>query len=328
MGEEEPVTTKQDELLIVSETNPAPVTPLSVVTGAFSFSGCYLTERLLAHGERVRTLTGHPRRDSALFNRIEVAPFNFNDPAALTNSLVGASTLYNTYWVRFSYGDDTHAVAIRNTKQLIRAAVEAGVRRIVHVSIANPSLDSALPYYQGKAELEEVIKASGVSYAILRPTVLFGPEDVLINNIAYLLRRAPFFAVPGDGKYRVQPIFVEDFADLLFDQGHSSENVILDAVGPEVYAYDDLVREIGNAIGASTRIVHLSPALVLVAAKLLGALVDDVLLTREEIAGLMADLLVSNHPALGKTRLSEWLRGAGNSSGRKYSSELKRHFRP
>lgn len=298
----------------------------SVVTGAFSFSGRYLTERLLATGERVLTLTGHPRSESPLYSRIEVAPFNFDNPAALVDSLRGAATLYNTYWVRFSHGDNTHALAVENTKKLIRAAVEAGVTRMVHVSIANPSLDSPLPYYKGKAELEEAITASGLSYAILRPTVLFGPHDVLINNIAYLLRRAPFFAIPGDGKYRVQPIFVEDFADLLFKQGHSSENVIMDAVGPEAYTYQDLVREIATALGIRARIVHMSPSLVLTAAKLLGALLGDVLLTREEIDGLMADLLVSHHPAAGTTKLSGWLRGAGNASGQTYSSELKRHF--
>jgi len=305
---------------------PSDQSPFSVVTGSFSFSGRFLTERLLAAGERVRTLTGHPRPDSPLYSRIEIAPFHFDNPSALTNSLRGAQVLYNTYWVRFSHGDNTHALAVDNTKKLIAAAKEAGVRRIVHVSIANPSLTSPLPYYKGKAELEEAIKSSGLSYAILRPTVLFGPHDVLINNIAYLLRRAPFFAIPGDGRYRVQPIFVEDFADLLFQHGHAIDNTICDAVGPEAYSYNDLVREIAAAIGARARIVHLSPGLVLAAAKMLGTILGDVLLTKEEIDGLMADLLVSHQPATGKTKLSEWLRGPGKNSGRTYSSELKRHF--
>ena len=302
------------------------LSPFSVVTGAFGFSGRYLTERLLAKGERVRTLTGHPRKESPLYSQIEVAPFSFNKPEALVESLRGAVTLYNTYWVRFSHGDNTHAQAVENTKRLIDAALEAGVRRMVHVSIANPSLDSPLPYYKGKAELEEAIKASGLSYAILRPTVLFGPGDVLINNIAYLLRRSPVFAIPGDGRYRVQPIFVEDFADILFEQGHATLNVVMDAVGPEAYTYENLVREIGNAIGEPARIVRMSPRWVLRAANVLGTLLGDVLLTEEEIDGLMADLLVSHEPARGRTKLSEWLREAGRDSGKKYSSELKRHF--
>ena len=306
--------------------NSAPATPRVVVTGAFSFSGRYLTERLLTHGERVLTLTGHPRKESPLYSQIDVAPFDFDNPAALVESLRGAHTLYNTYWVRFSHGDNTHALAIQNTKRLIDAAIKAGVRRMVHVSIANPSLGSPLPYYKGKAELEEAIKTSDLSYAILRPTVLFGPGDVLINNIAYLLRRSLFFAIPGDGKYRVQPIFVEDFADLLFAHGHATENVVIDAVGPEAYSYENLVREIGNAIGEPARIVHLSPIWVLRAANVLGKLLGDVLLTKEEIDGLMGDLLVSHEPARGKTKLSEWLRGPGNDSGKRYSSELKRHF--
>ena len=84
----------------------------------------------------------------------------------------------------------------------------------MHISITNPSLDSPLPYFRGKAILEKEIRASGISHAIVRPTVLFGKEDILINNITYLLRRLPVFAIPGSGDYRLQPIYVEDLAEI------------------------------------------------------------------------------------------------------------------
>jgi len=191
----------------------------SVVTGAFGFSGEYIAERLLLRGDRVRTLTNHPRPDSPLFNQVEVAPLDFDNTERLVQSLTGAAVLYNTYWVRFEHGDVNHSKAVRNTKLLIEAARTAGVRRIVHVSITNPSVASKLPYFKGKAELEMAITSSSLSYAILRPAVLFGKGDILINNIAYMLKHFPVFAVPGRGDYHIQPIFVEDLAELAVEGG-------------------------------------------------------------------------------------------------------------
>src|SRR5262249_37427495 len=149
----------------------------------------------------VRTITGDPSRADPFGGRVEAFPFSFDDPARLTETLRGADTLYNTYWVRFDWRGTTYAQAIANTRTLFAAAREAGVRRIVHVSITNPSESSSLPYFRGKAELERDLRESGISYAIVRPTVVFGREDILINNIAWLLRRLPLFVIPGDGSY-------------------------------------------------------------------------------------------------------------------------------
>lgn len=295
---------------------------LSVVTGGFGFTGSYIARRLLALGERVRTLTNHAPKDAAF----EAAPLNFQDAPGLARSMAGASVLYNTYWVRFAYGDVDHAKAADNTRRLIRAAEEAAVKRIVHVSITNPSLDSPLPYFKGKAQVEDAIRSSSLSYAILRPAVVFGKEDILINNIAWLLRRFPAFAIPGTGDYGLQPICVEDLAELAVDMGHSGENVVMDAVGPESYKYVDLVRLIRSTIGSRSRIIHASPLLVWMASRLLGWLVHDVVLTRDEVSGLMANLLVSNETPKGKTSLRDWLEDNAGTIGTRYTSELGRHY--
>lgn len=299
---------------------------LDVVTGAFGYTGKYITRRLLAEGHQVVTLTGHPDRHNPFGDRVRAVPFNFDRPDELARSLQGATTLYNTYWVRFSHGDTTFEQAVANTKTLIDAAAVAGVRRIVHVSITNPSLDSPLPYFRGKAVLEEAIVRSGLSYAIIRPTVIFGVEDILINNIAWLLRRFPVFAVPGSGDYRLQPIFVEDMAELAVRSGQQSENVIVDAVGPEVFTFDELVRLIAAKVGSRTWLIHVSPQLALTLARLISPLVRDVVLTQEEVDGLMANLLISQDPPTGQTRLSDWLSQDGRQVGSRYASELARHY--
>src|SRR5215813_12315963 len=168
------------------------------VTGAFSFSGKYITKRLLTRGEEVITLTGHPNRPDPFNGKVKVYPLDF-DQAGMTQSLQGVDVLVNTYWVRFDKGENTQPRAVQNTHKLVNAAKAADVKRIVHISIANPSADSHLPYYWGKAANEKAVIDSGLSYAILRPTVLVGNnEDILINNIAFLLRRFPFFLIPED----------------------------------------------------------------------------------------------------------------------------------
>ena len=142
-----------------------------VITGAFSYTGKYATRLLLSRGHKVRTLTYHPERANPFGDQVQVFPYNFDNPEQLTQTLRGASTLINTYWVRFPRGQTTFETAVRNTRTLIRAAKDAGVKRIVHVSIANPSLESPLGYYKGKAHVEKAVIDSGLSYAILRPTV-------------------------------------------------------------------------------------------------------------------------------------------------------------
>lgn len=300
---------------------------LNVVTGAFGYTGRYITRRLLDMGERVKTITGHPGRPNPFGDDVSVGPFNFDQPAELVKSLEGASTLYNTYWVRFGYEETTFYQAVRNTLTLFSAAQEAGVCRIVHVSITNPDENSPLPYFKGKAILENALKESGLSHAIIRPTVIFGREDILVNNIAWFLRKFPIFAVPGSGKYRLQPIYVEDMAQIVVEAGHQDTNTVIDAVGPEAYAYEHLVRLIAESVGSRARIIHVAPSVALLLAKILGFFVRDVVLTREEIDGLMAGLLVSDGPPTGKTRFSDWLKQNADLLGRQYASEVNRHYR-
>ncbi|MBI2387293.1 MAG: NAD(P)H-binding protein [Elusimicrobia bacterium] len=300
--------------------------PLDVVTGAFSYSGGYIAERLLAAGRRVATLTAHPDRPSPLQGRIAAHPLDFERPERLAEALRGVDTLYNNYWVRFAHGGMTHEKAVRNSEVLFQAAAKAGVRRIVHVSIANADPESDLPYYRGKGQVEQALKAAGPSYAILGPTVLFGGHDVLINNIAWLLRRFPAFAVIGDGRYPIQPVAVEDLADLCVAAGADAANTKADAVGPEVYAYGDLVRLIAERVGSRAMIFRVGPGVGLALAKVLGALKGDVLLTQEEVDGLTRGLLKSKAPATGRRSFREWLDAAGGDIGREYRNEVRRHF--
>ncbi len=298
-----------------------------VVTGAFSYTGRAIARRLLAEERRVRTLTNHAQRPGTEDIKVDVAPLQFIDRAALVESLRGADVLYNTYWVRFRHGKLGFGDAIANTRTLIGAAAEAGVRKVVQISVSNPSLDSHLDYYAGKARTEELVRASGLRWAIVRPTLVFGTGDILINNIAWLLRRMPVFIVPGLGTYRVQPVALEDVAEIATWAAEQSDNVTVDAAGPDIVTYSELVEGIAIAVGRRPRFAYMPPRLTLWAGELVGAFVRDVLLTRQELQGLMEELLVSHEKPRGTRRIDNWLLTGAETLGRSYASELDRHWR-
>lgn len=296
------------------------------VTGAFSYSGKYITRRLLERGEEIVTLTNHPNRPDPFNGKVKAFPLNFSNPTELVESLRGADVLVNTYWIRFDKGSNTQPGAVENTKILVDAAVKAGVKRMIHISITNPSADSRLPYFWGKAANEKFVKESGMSYAILRPTVLFGKEDILVNNIAWLMRRLPLFGLPGDGSYKLSPVYVDDLAALAVEAVYKNENYVWDAVGPDEFTFKEMTQLIGATIGKKRLLIPLPPRLALLAAQFLSLFVNDVMLTPEEVDGLMANLLVSKEPPRCKTSLKDWLKENRETVGRNYASELARHF--
>ena len=300
---------------------------LSVVTGAFGYTGKYIAQRLLDRGETVRCLTRNPASFSPFGDRVERHPLDFDDTEQLTRSLEGADTLYNTFWIRFSHGPVNHDLAVRNTMNLVDAAVRAEVRRIVHISITGASADSPLPYFRGKGQVEEYIRNSGLAHSIIRPTVIFGVEDILINNIAWFLRRFPLFPVAGRGEYSLQPVFVDDVAQLAVESASGNGSVSIDAVGPETFTFKEMVQQIRRTTGGRAMVVSLPPSLVLTSANLMGFIVRDVVLTREEIDGLMSGHLVSQGPPTASTRLTDWMRDHRDTLGRHYASELARHYR-
>ena len=304
-----------------------PDNELHVVTGAFGYTGKYIAKQLLGEGRRVRTLTNTRPAEDPFGGAVEARPLAFDRPEELRESLSGATVLYNTYWVRFNHRRFSHAAAVENTRRLFAAAKAAGVERIVHVSITNPSVDSPFEYFRGKAELEKELAQLGVSRAILRPAVFFGKEDILINNICWVLRTFPLYGLFGDGDYGIQPIHVEDFAQLAVEAGKGRENMTMDTVGPEFFLFRDLVTALGEIIGCRRPLVSLPPWLGLLAGKVMGVMTRDVVITWEEIGGLMAGLLAVDSPAAGKTRLTDWARRHQDTLGVKYASELARRQR-
>jgi uncharacterized protein YbjT (DUF2867 family) len=300
---------------------------VNIVTGAFGYIGRYITHQLLDSGEEVTTITTHPDKPNPFGDTVRAFPYNFNRPEELIDSLRGASTLYNTYWIRFEHGGATFQQSVENTRTLFECAKQAGIQRIVHISVTNPTLDSHLPYYHGKALQERSLEKVGLPYAIIRPTLVFGLEDILVNNIAWLIRRFPVFPIFGRGDYRLQPVFVGDLAKIAVAGGQSTEIMVIDAAGPETYSYVQMVRLIAASLKPRIKFIYLPAPLGIALGQLVGSFIRDVILTQDEARGLMESRLTSNQPPYGTTLFSEWVSACKNELGNQYHSELNRHFR-
>ena len=300
---------------------------MAVVTGAFSYTGNYVARRLLKQGVRIRTLTRRPDQPNPFGGAVEPAPLDFSDPEGLRRSMEGADVFYNTYWIRFARGRITFDRAVENTKTLFVAAKRAGVGRIVHFSVTNPSSGSRLPYFKGKVQVEDMLEGLGIPYAIIKPTLVFGEGDVLLNNIAWALRRFPVFPVYGSGDYQVQPVYVEDLAAQAVEAGLQSGSSVADAAGPETFSFNALLRLLASSMGVRSRLIPTPPSVALALTGLVGLLMRDLALTRDEVDGLMAGLLTSDSAPTGTTRLSDWLKDNADGLGRRYMSELRRNYR-
>lgn len=281
------------------------------VTGATSFTGRFIAQQLTEGGHEVRNLT-----------RLELG-----DAERLAAVLDGADTLYNTFWIRFERGPITYDWAIERSLRLVEAARRAGVRRIVHISVINASHDAPTAYFRAKAVVEDALTSSGISHAIVRPTVTFGPGDILVNNLAWTLRRLPVFGIPADGRYPIQPVHVEDVATVAVRAGEAPETMTIDAAGPDILSFNEFVGLVRQAVGSRSLVVHLPVAASLIATRLIGLAVRDVVLTRNEVTELQEHLMFSSEPPAGTIHLRDWLTANAEGLGRRWASELDRHFR-
>ncbi|MDQ1482417.1 MAG: hypothetical protein QOF35_493 [Actinomycetota bacterium] len=300
--------------------------PVDAVTGAFSYTGAAITDELHRRGRNIRTLTGHPDRAPASGTPVEVHPLDFTDGPGLRHSLSGVDTLYNTYWVRFPHGGTTFETAVENSHRLFVAAAEAGVRRIVHVSITHPDIGSPYPYFRGKALVEDDLRGTGLPYAVVRPAFLFGGDGVLINNVAWMLRHLPVVAVGDGGDYSVRGIHVDDLATLCVDLGEQAGNVIVDAVGPERMTFRTLVEHVRDAVASRTPIISVPGWALLPLTTVIGLALGDRILTGDEYRAMADGLADSDAPTNGQTRFTEWVTASADSLGRQYTNDTRRHF--
>ena len=297
------------------------------VTGAFGFTGRAIATGLLAAGRDVVTLSRRTAPSDPLAARITVEPLDFAQPERLVEALSGVDTMYNTYWLRFPRADMGYERAVEQSAILFGAARRAGVKRLVHVSVVNAAMDGPTPYVRAKARLERMVLASGIPATIVRPTLTYGTGDILVNNLAWALRRLPVYGLPGDGRYPIQPVHVDDVARICIEAAQAVPGTTVDAAGPHTLDYREMVEIVRHAVGSRSALLSMPAVVVLAAARVIGLAVRDVVLTRDEILELSSGFLTSTAPPLGRIGFTGWVEAHADVIGRRWSSELARNYR-
>jgi NADH dehydrogenase len=297
-----------------------------ILTGAFSYTGRYIGQELLRRRIPFQSLTNHPRPSIFPSASIPVAPLQFQDASLLISTLRKSTILVNTYWIRYPAKGISHETAVQNIGFLVQCAKQAGIQKIIHISVSNPSIESQLSYFKGKAEAEEIIQQSGIPYTILRPTLVFGKEDVLLHNIAWLLRHFPFFVFSSPSTCWIQPISAEEVGYFAVESIHSYTNQTIDVAGPEVVSMKEMVQKIGHACGYPRPMYSTSLGITMVAVRILNVMLHDRIITKEEILGLLKNHLASSQPPLGRVSFTDWLMQEGSSLCSHYINDYKRFF--
>jgi uncharacterized protein YbjT (DUF2867 family) len=233
-----------------------------LVTGASGFVGRHLVPRLAREaGAQVRVLVRPSADTSALkIPGVNITHGTITDPEALRAAMKEVETVIHLVAVPLERGQQTfEAVNVNGTRNVVAAARETGVTRLIHMSALGASNDSRHPYTYSKWRGEEAVRASGIKYTILQPGVQFGEGDGFFSAFAGLVHLSPFiFPSPGRGDTVFQPIWVEDVVTAVLKSLGDTRTLgqTIDFGGPEHLTYDQMVQAVLDAMGTKRRIVH------------------------------------------------------------------------
>ena len=283
----------------MDDLNQAPNARIVAVAGGSGFIGRAIVRRLAAIPTiKVRVLTRDPKKARARSTESDAVEFvaaDVNDPAGLAAAVASADTIVNA--VQFdgypienpARGLTFNRVDYGGTVALIAAANAAGVKHFIYISGAAADERSPNPAFRAKGRAERALRDSGLTYTILRPSLVYGPEDRVVNGIARALRMTPVMIVPGTGRQLLRPLLVDDLAACVaLAISGRGRNGIFEIGGRDPMSFDDLVRLVMEITGRRRPLVHVPEPLLLIA----GAIAEKLpgaLFSRDAVAFLVAD---------------------------------------
>jgi NADH dehydrogenase len=262
-----------------------------LVTGGTGFIGRHVVARLAEGGKPVR-VAARGSRKAGLPDGVEQVTADIVSGEGLAEAMAGADRVAHLVAVITEKGGQRFDAVIRGgTANVVSEAEKAGVKKLVYVSAIGAAQDPKYPYWHAKWQAEQAVAASNLNYTILRPSLVFGPEDDFFNRLQRLIRRAPIVPVAGDGKTRFQPIWVEDVVSCVvacLNEGvHDRE--IVEIGGSEYYTYNEIIDLIRRKVGTRKPKVHVPLWAMRPGARVLQAVLPSPPVTTDQLAMLSKD---------------------------------------
>ncbi len=261
-----------------------------LVTGSTGFLGRRVVEALADRGKDVRCLVRSPGAEAVLdLNKVDVHYGSVNDPASLRSAFYDLEAVVHLVAVIRERGENSfYRVNVQGLRNVLRAAYAAGAKRFIHVSAIGVQQTPRLRYLYSKWQAEQLMPRSGMSYTVLRPSLLFGEGDEFLNSLAGLVKAFPVVPVIGTGRNQFQPIAVSDAARCIAEalDSYKLNNRTVEIGGPDRLTYNQIVDIVAKTIGARRLKLHAPVALMRFPVWLMQKLLSRPPVTLEQMAML------------------------------------------
>jgi len=220
------------------------------VFGGTGFLGRRVVRHLRDKGFSVRIATRHPRSSSGGDPEVQPIAADVREQESIAAAVKGATGVVNAVSLYVERGTDTfNALHVAAAQRLAEEARKAGAERLIQISGIGADATSSSPYIRARGQGEQAVRAAFPNAEVIRPAVMFGPDDAFLNTLVQLLRRLPIYPMFGRGQTRLQPADVEDVGEAVarLMQRTPAEAIMVECGGPRVYTYEELLRTIGSA---------------------------------------------------------------------------------
>jgi uncharacterized protein YbjT (DUF2867 family) len=281
------------------------------VFGGTGFLGHRVVRHLRKDGFSVRVASRHPDRGHRLFGlddpQLQSVEANIHDERSMADALTGAYGVVNAVSLYVEQGQETfHSVHVESAQRVAAQAHRAGVKRVAHVSGIGADAASRSLYIRKRGEGELAVRAAFADSILIRPAVMFGPDDAFLTTILKLLRGLPFYPMFGRGLTRLQPAYVEDVAEAIVRalQGEEPHAITYEFCGPHVYSYEDFLRAVAHEAGLKPILIPVPFAAWHVLAWI-SEMLPSMPVTRTQVELMQIDSVCSAQmPGFGQLRIS------------------------
>jgi NADH dehydrogenase len=268
-----------------------------LVTGGTGFVGSHLVRRMRADGLSVRALVRHPEKARALTEAgVDIVPGDISDKDSLQRAAAGVKRVVHLVGIiQEMKGVTFEGVHVEGTRNLLQAAKNAGVRHFLYQSALGTRPAAKSDYHKTKWAAEELVRASGIPFTILRPSLIYGPGDQFTLRLADVIRASPALPIIGSGKSKVQPIYIDDMVDCIVKAVTSDAflNEIYEIGGPDQLTYEEVTRAIAEAMGVKRPAVHIPLFFMELAAGVAEAVLSKPPITTQQLIMLQEDIVCS-----------------------------------